>query len=156
MTAHSTPHYWRLKCVPCTDEKCICCWMMKLCCRDFTPSTLTQNYTGTAYSPFWQRQIKTWHSRTCCSNMWQQTMRLPTYCHNGSEMSFVGQEPPQNGEAGCKAVEEQKTRYWTEVCVCEAPYPGSMLSKSGKVQQLNRTKLKSVPNKACSQIRINW
>jgi len=29
--------------------------------------------------------------------------------------------------------------------VCEIPYPGSMLSKAGKVQQLNRTKLKSVP-----------
>ena len=30
------------------------------------------------------------------------------------------------------------------VCVFEIPYPGSMLSKAGKVQQLNRTKLKSV------------
>jgi len=27
--------------VPCTDEKYIFCWIMKLCCRDFTPSTLT-------------------------------------------------------------------------------------------------------------------
>jgi len=36
--------------------------------------------------------------------------------------------------------------YWTDVCVCvcEVPYPGSMLSKAVKVQQLNRTKLKSV------------
>jgi len=30
------------------------------------------------------------------------------------------------------------------VCVCEVPYTGSMLSKAGKVHQLNRTKLKSV------------
>ena len=29
------------------------------------------------------------------------------------------------------------------VCVCEVPYPGSVLSKAGKVQQLNSTKLKS-------------
>jgi len=26
---------------------------------------------------------------------WQQTMRLPTYCQNGSDMSFVVQEPGQ-------------------------------------------------------------
>ena len=94
------------KCVPCTNEKCILCWMVKLCCRDVTPSTLTQNYTGTADSPLWQRQIKTWHNCTCCFNMWQQTMRLPTYCKNGSDMSFVGQEPAQNGQAGCGALEE--------------------------------------------------
>ena len=31
---------------------------------------------------------------------------LPTYCQNGSDMSFVGQEPAQNGQAGCKALEE--------------------------------------------------
>ena len=87
-------------------KKCICCWMMKLCCRDFTPSTLTQNYSGTVHSPLWQRQIKTWWNWTCCLNMWQQTMRLPTYCQNGSDISFVGQEPAQNGQAGCKALEE--------------------------------------------------
>ena len=28
--------------------------------------------------------------------------------------------------------------------VCEVPYPGSILSKAGKVQKLNRTELKSV------------
>jgi len=56
-------------------------------------------------------------------------------------MSFVGQEPAQNSQAGCKALE---IGYWTEVCVCEVPYPGFMPSKAGKVQQLNRTKLKSV------------
>jgi len=76
--------------------------------------------------------------------MWQQTMRPPAYCQNGCDMPCVGQEPAQNGQAGCKALEEQKTGYWTEVCVCEVPYPGSMLNKAGKVQQLNRTKLKSV------------
>jgi len=27
-------------------------------------------------------------------------------CKNGSDMSFVGQEPAQNGQAGCKALEE--------------------------------------------------
>ena len=59
-------------------------------------------------------------------------------------MSFVVQEPAQNGQAGCMALEEKKIGYWTEVCVCEVPYPGSMLSKAGKVQQLNRTTLKSV------------
>ena len=44
------------------------------------------------------------------------------------------------------------------LCVYEVPYPVSMLSKAGKVQQLNRTSLKSVRNmnKAHSQIRINW
>ena len=73
--------------------------------------------------------------------MWQQTMRLPTYCQNGSDRSFVGQEPAQNGQAGCKALE---TGYWTEVCVCEVPYSGFMLSKAWKVQQVNRTKLQSV------------
>ena len=36
-------------------------------------------------------------------------MRLPTYCKNGSDMSFVGQEPAQNGQVGCKALEEKKT-----------------------------------------------
>ena len=51
--------------------------------------------------------------------MWQQTMRLPTYCQNGSDMPFVGQEPAQNGHAGCKALENRKqSGYWTEeVCV---------------------------------------
>jgi len=28
------------------------------------------------------------------------------YSQNGSDMSFVGQEPAQNGQAGCKALEE--------------------------------------------------
>ena len=43
LTAGNTPQWWILKCVPCTVEKCIFCWTMKLCCRDFTPSTFTQN-----------------------------------------------------------------------------------------------------------------
>jgi hypothetical protein len=34
------------------------------------------------------------------------TTALPIYCQNGSDMSFVGQEPAQNGQAGCKALEE--------------------------------------------------
>ncbi len=70
LTAGSTPRQWRLKCVPCTDEKCIYSWMMKLFCRDFIPSTLTQNSIGTAYSPLWQSQIKIWCIWTCCSSMW--------------------------------------------------------------------------------------
>jgi len=41
LTAGSTPQWWRLKFVPFTDEKCILCWMMKLCCRHFTAFTLT-------------------------------------------------------------------------------------------------------------------
>jgi len=90
------------KCVPCADEKCIFCWMM-LCCREFTPSALTQNLTGTACSPLWGRSK---HGATTFSNTWQQTMRLPTYCQNGSDMLFVGQEPAQNCQAGCKALEE--------------------------------------------------
>jgi len=47
------------------------------------------------------------------------------YCQNGSDMSFVEQEPGQK-------------------CVCEVPYPRSMLSEAGYLQQLNRTTLKSV------------
>jgi len=35
---------------------------------------------------------------------------------NGSYMSFIGQEPAQNGQAGCRALE---TGYWTEAYVCE-------------------------------------
>ena len=85
---------------------------------------------------------------TCWLNMWQQTMRLPTYCQNGSDMSFVGQEPEENGHAGCKALEEYRTSQdvgrSVHVYVCEVPYPVSMLSRAGKVQQLNRTNLKSV------------
>ena len=85
---------------------------------------------------------------TCWLNMWHQTMRLPTYCQNGSDMSFVGQEPEENGHAGCKALEEYRTSQdvgrSVHVYVCEVPYPVSMLSRAGKVQQLNRTNLKSV------------
>ena len=98
--------------------------------------------------------------------MWQQTTRLPTYCRNGSDMSFVGQEPVQNGQAVCKALEENKIVRILDGSVCVFPYPGSMLSRAGKSQQLNRTKLKlgqeyeqatvTVPNKAHSQIKINW
>ena len=64
------------------------------------------DWTGTAYSPLWQRQIKTWCNWTCCWNIWQQKMRLQTDCHSRSDMSFVGQEPAQNGQAGCKALEK--------------------------------------------------
>jgi len=46
------------------------------------------------------------HGATTVSNTWQQTMRLPTYCQNGSDTSFVGQEPAQNCQAGCKALGE--------------------------------------------------
>ena len=69
-----------------------------------------------------------------CSNMWQQTMRLLTYCQNGSYTSFVGQEPAQNGRTGCKSLEEKKTVtiLGTSVCVCVVAYPGAMLSKAGK------------------------
>jgi len=41
LTAGRTPQWWRMKCVPCADENCIFCWMMKLCCRHFTAFTLT-------------------------------------------------------------------------------------------------------------------
>ena len=99
--------------------------------------------------------------------MWQQTLRLPTYCQNGSNMSFVGQEPAQNGQAGCKALEEQKKSQDVGqkcVFVSEAPYPGSMLSKAGKNTATEQDQIKicqkyeqaTVPNKACSQIKINW
>jgi len=48
----------------------------------------------------------------------------------------------------CKALEEQKSVRILDkslyVWLCEVPHPGSMQRKAGKVQQLNRTKLKSV------------
>ena len=39
----------------------------------------------------------------CGSRQWGC---LPAHCQNGSDKSFVGQEPAQNGQAGCKALEE--------------------------------------------------
>jgi hypothetical protein len=36
----------------------------------------------------------------------------------------------------------KQSGYWTEIC--EVLYSGFMLSKTGKVQELNRTKVKSV------------
>lgn len=38
----------------------------------------------------------------------------------------------------------KQSGYWTEMSVSEVLDPGFVLSKAGKVQELNRTKLKSV------------
>ena len=51
------------------------------------------------------------------SNMAQLNLLLEyVAADNGSYMSFIGQEPAQNGQAGCRALE---TGYWTEAYVCE-------------------------------------
>ena len=65
---------------------------------------------------------------------------LPTGCQNGSDMSFVGQEPGSGRLYGTGGIENRILDRSVRV----VPYPESMLSKAGKVQQLNRTKLKSV------------
>jgi hypothetical protein len=39
-----------------------------------------------------KRQPRTGYNWYCCWNMGQQTMKLPTYCQNRSDMSSIGQE----------------------------------------------------------------